>query len=209
MSSRSGRSYMTGTSNSSKMARRPRAPVLRSKARSATASRASGSKTRSAPSIEKSCWYCLTRLLRGSVSTRTSDSRSRLSTVATTGRRPMNSGIRPNFTKSSGRTWEKRSTRSRSAWVSRLAPKPTPFLPTRSPMTFSRPANAPATMKSTLDVSSWMNSWFGCLRPPCGGMAATVPSRIFNSACCTPSPETSRVIDGLSPLREILSISST
>ena len=37
---------------------------------------------------------------------------------------------------------------------------------------------------------------------------AVVPSRILSSACCTPSPETSRVIDGFSPLRAILSISS-
>ena len=37
---------------------------------------------------------------------------------------------------------------------------------------------------------------------------AIVPSISFSSACCTPSPDTSRVIDGLSLLREILSISS-
>jgi hypothetical protein len=30
----------------------------------------------------------------------------------------------------------------------------------------------------------------------------------LSNACCTPSPDTSRVIDGLSDLREILSISS-
>ena len=41
-----------------------------------------------------------------------------------------------------------------------------------------------------------------------GGTLATVPSMIFSKACCTPSPETSRVIDGLSDLRVILSISS-
>jgi hypothetical protein len=35
-----------------------------------------------------------------------------------------------------------------------------------------------------------------------------VPSISFSRACCTPSPDTSRVIDGLSDLREILSISS-
>ena len=40
------------------------------------------------------------------------------------------------------------------------------------------------------------------------GTDATVPSRIFSSACWTPSPETSRVIDGLSALRAILSTSS-
>ena len=42
---------------------------------------------------------------------------------------------------------------------------------------------------------------------PCGGTLATVPSTIFSSACCTPSPETSRVIEGFSLLRAILSIS--
>jgi len=41
-----------------------------------------------------------------------------------------------------------------------------------------------------------------------GGTDAVVPSRIFSSACCTPSPDTSRVIDGFSLLRAILSISS-
>src|SRR6266516_5876338 len=44
--------------------------------------------------------------------------------------------------------------------------------------------------------------------PPCGGTDAMVPSMILSSACCTPSPETSRVIEGLSDLRLILSISS-
>src|SRR5260364_442110 len=38
----------------------------------------------------------------------------------------------------------------------------------------------------------------GCLRPPWGGTDAIVPSISFSSACCTPSPETSRVIEGLS-----------
>ena len=37
---------------------------------------------------------------------------------------------------------------------------------------------------------------------------AVVPSKIFSSACWTPSPETSLVIDGFSDLRAILSISS-
>jgi hypothetical protein len=37
---------------------------------------------------------------------------------------------------------------------------------------------------------------------------AVVPSISLSSACCTPSPETSRVIEGLSALRLILSISS-
>ena len=78
----------------------------------------------------------------------------------------------------------------------------------RLSMIFSMPAKAPPQMNRMLVVSIWMNSWWGCLRPPCGGTEAVVPSRIFSSACCTPSPETSRVIDGFSLLRAILSISS-
>jgi hypothetical protein len=87
-------------------------------------------------------------------------------------------------------------------------PKPTAFLPIRFAMILSIPANAPPQMKRMFVVSIERNSWCGCLRPPCGGTEATVPSRIFRSACWTPSPETSRVIDGLSALRAILSTSS-
>ncbi len=78
----------------------------------------------------------------------------------------------------------------------------------RCSITFSRPAKAPPQMNRMLVVSICRKSWFGCLRPPCGGTLAIVPSISLSSACCTPSPETSRVIDGLSDLREILSISS-
>ena len=46
------------------------------------------------------------------------------------------------------------------------------------------------------------------LAAPLGGMLASVPSMILSSACWTPSPDTSRVMDGPSALREILSISS-
>ena len=72
----------------------------------------------------------------------------------------------------------------------------------------SRPQKAPPQMKRMFDVSICRNSCCGCLRPPFGGTLAIVPSMILSSACCTPSPETSRVIDGFSLLRAILSISS-
>ena len=75
-------------------------------------------------------------------------------------------------------------------------------------MMCSSPEKAPPTTKRMLVVSIWMNSWCGCLRPPCGGTEAVVPSMIFSSACWTPSPETSRVIEGFSALRATLSISS-
>ena len=83
-----------------------------------------------------------------------------------------------------------------------------PDFPTRPSMILSSPTNAPPQMNRMFVVSTWMNSWWGCFRPPWGGTLATVPSRILSSACCTPSPETSRVIDGFSDLRAILSISS-
>ena len=86
--------------------------------------------------------------------------------------------------------------------------KPTPLWPMRRSITLSRFANAPPQMNNTFVVSIVRNSWCGCLRPPWGGTEAVVPSRIFSSACCTPSPDTSRVIDGLSALRAILSTSS-
>src|SRR6266568_2636128 len=70
------------------------------------------------------------------------------------------------------------------------------------------PSNAPPQMKRMSLVLTWMYSCCGCLRPPCGGTLATVPSRILSSACCTPSPETSRVMLGFSDFSAILSISS-
>ena len=51
--------------------------------------------------------------------------------------------------------------------------KPTPLWPMRLSMICSSPANAPPQMNSMFVVSIWMNSWCGCLRPPCGGTDAT------------------------------------
>ena len=95
---------------------------------------------------------------------------------------------------------------SRVARIS--AAKPTPVCPLRDSMMRSIPAKAPPQMNRMFPVSIWMNSWWGCLRPPWGGTEAVVPSRILSSACWTPSPDTSRVIDGFSDLRATLSISS-
>ena len=75
-------------------------------------------------------------------------------------------------------------------------------------MIFSSPANAPPQMKRMLEVSTCRNSCWVCLPPPCGVTVAMVPSMILSSACCTPSPDTSRVTEGLPDLRLILSISS-
>ena len=75
----------------------PRAPVLRSSAREATASMAASVSSSSTPSRLKRYWYWETRAFLGSVMTRTSSRTPRSWTVAMTGRRPMNSGMRPNL----------------------------------------------------------------------------------------------------------------
>ena len=72
----------------------------------------------------------------------------------------------------------------------------------------SIPSKAPPAMNKIFCVFTSTNFWSGCFLPPFGGTFTTVPSSNLSKACCTPSPETSRVIDGLSLLRAILSISS-
>ena len=172
------------------------------------ASRASSVKTRSTLSIPSRALYCLTRLFLGSFRTRTRVASSRSSSTVMTGRRPISSGIRPNLTRSWGSTL-----RSRAFWAAeevsfRLLPKPRAELSVRRWMYLSSPSKAPPQMNRMLVVSIWMNSCWGCLRPPWGGTLLTVPSMILSRACCTPSPPTSRVMEGFSLLRVILSISS-
>ena len=75
-------------------------------------------------------------------------------------------------------------------------------------ITRSIPSKAPPAMNNICSVFTSINFWSGCLRPPFGGTLTTVPSNSFKRACCTPSPDTSLVIEGLSLLRAILSISS-
>src|SRR5438105_844978 len=47
-------------------------------------------------------------------------------------------------------------------------------------------------MKRMFEVSTWMYSCWLYFLPPRGVTLAGVPSMIFSSACCTPSPPTSR-----------------
>ena len=61
-------------------------------------------------------------------------------------------------------------------------PKPSCFSFTRCEIIFSRPSKAPPQMNRMLLVSIGIISWLGCLRPPFGGMFATVPSIILSSA---------------------------
>ena len=87
-----------------------------------------------------------------------SASRSRLCTLVMTGRRPTNSGIMPNLSRSSGITSANASAAGWSLRTRSFAPKPIPLLPTLCSMIFSRPENDPPQMNSTFVVSIWMNS---------------------------------------------------
>ena len=95
--------------------RRPRAPVLRAIALVATECSASSVKVSFTPSMSNSRRYCLTSAFFGFVRISISAPSSRSSSVATTGRRPMNSGIRPNFSRSSGSTSRRMSPVRRSS----------------------------------------------------------------------------------------------
>mmetsp|Transcript_33191 Transcript_33191/g.87224 ORF Transcript_33191/g.87224 Transcript_33191/m.87224 type:complete len:241 (+) Transcript_33191:1195-1917(+) len=78
----------------------------------------------------------------------------------------------------------------------------------RSEMIFCSPVKAPPQMNRMLLVSMATCSVRGFLRPPRSGTLTVVPSSILSKACCTPSPETSRVIAMASERRASLSISS-
>ena len=143
-------------------ARRPRAPVLRARALRANARRASGSNVSFTWSIASSFWYCFTRQFFGSVNTRTRSSSLNSPIAVMTGRRPVNSGMRPNLMRSSG--WTFRFALSTfcteaSAFGAPSVPaasKPMTDLPLRSATILSRPTNAPPTMNRMFEVSTWM-----------------------------------------------------
>ena len=89
-----------------------------------------------------------------------------------------------------------------------FAPKPMDISEPLLAITFSNPAKAPPQINKIFVVSTCKNSCCGCFLPPCGGTLAIVPYIILSKACCTPSPDTSLVIEGFSDFLLILSTSS-
>ena len=84
-----------------------------------------------------------------------------------------------------------------------------PTLSVRFWMTFSRPLNAHRRNEQDVgrvDLHEFLIRVFPAAL--WRHREAIVPSMSFSKACWTPSPLTSRVIDGLSDFLEILSISS-
>src|SRR6266567_3725031 len=122
--SRLGRSNIVSSRIPSMIERSPRAPVLRSMALRAMAPSASSASVRSIDSISNSRWYCFTSAFLGWVRMSLREGSSRSSSVATTGSRPTNSGIKPYFNRSSGSTSRKISPAFRSSGARTLALKP-------------------------------------------------------------------------------------
>ena len=196
------------------MARRPRAPDFRAWAFSAMRRIAVSVKRSFTFSNLRSFWYCLTRAFLGSVSTWMRSSTPSGSITATTGRRPMNSGMSPNLSRSSVLTCLSRPRRC-SMLSGSVRPSigcsranPTDRRPMRCSMMRSRPSKLPPTMNRMFFVSICTCSWLGSRLLPRTWMLATVPSRILSSACCTPSPDTSRLTEDVKLFLESLSISS-
>ena len=100
-----------------------------------------------------------------------------------TGKRPISSGIIPNSRMSSVCTSGRISARSCSFLSPQTEPKPIVLRPSRLRMMSSTPLNVPPQMNRMFVVSIWMYCCSGCLRPPCGGTLAVVPSSIFSKAC--------------------------
>ena len=137
-----------------------------------------------------------------------SASLSSISSDTVTGTRPINSGISPNLVKSPGSTILKSSSIDFEFFST--TSELNPMLPFESLFStiFSSPSKAPPQINNIFVVSICISSCCGCFLPPCGGTEAMLPSSILSSACCTPSPDTSLVMDTFSDFFVILSISS-
>ena len=126
-SRREGSSNWTSISVSSRIERRPRAPVSRSSALSAIAPSESSWKLSSISSNSKKRWNWRVSALRGSVRIVIRSSRVSWWIAAITGSRPMNSGISPYSIRSSGSTCSNSSPVSFWLFEVTSAPKPDPL----------------------------------------------------------------------------------
>mmetsp|Transcript_9916 Transcript_9916/g.34569 ORF Transcript_9916/g.34569 Transcript_9916/m.34569 type:complete len:308 (+) Transcript_9916:1594-2517(+) len=199
---------MASFSKFSNLLRSPLAPVPCARTFRASAMSAPRVKCSSVLSMRNCCLNCLVMAFLGSVSTATRSSSVSSLRVASTGNRPTNSGIRPCLMRSVLSTLSSASLSGLASLAHTFSPKPMEPTLAREATVLSSPTKAPPHMKRMSLVSIWMCSPLGFFRPPFSGTFTTVPSSILRSACCTPSPETSRVMELLSLLRAILSISS-
>ena len=136
----------------------PLAPVFLSIALSTISSNALSSNSSSTSSIWNSFLYCFTNAFFGFVTISINAFLSNSSSVAIIGKRPTNSGINPNFSKSCGNICLKISLLFKSLLLSITAPKPIDFLPILSFTIFSNPSKAPPQINNIFEVSTCKNS---------------------------------------------------
>ena len=165
------------------MERNPRAPNLYCIACSTMYTRASCSNVNETPSISKSFSYCFTNAFLGSVKIDNKAVVSNGFKYVTTGRRPNNSGIRPNDFKSWAVTYFMIWSFSNDSWKVSSPEKPIGREFKRFAMWRSMPSKAPPQMNKMFSVLTAIIFWSGCLRPPCGGTFTIDPSNNFKSAC--------------------------
>ena len=171
---RPGSSYIVLSSTSSRIARRPRAPVPRSSAWSAMASSAvAGELELDVFELEHLAVLLDERVLRLGEDL---DQRVAVEAAHRADHRQAADelGDHPELDEVLRQHLGEQLAGIAARPCERTVPwKPTPLWPMRLSMICSSPANAPPQMNRTLVVSIWMNSWCGCLRPPWGGTDAT------------------------------------
>ena len=176
---------------SSKIARSARAPVCFSNAIFAIAWSAPSSNSSFTSSSASNFWYCFKIAFFGSFKIWTSISSDRPSSVKIIGRRPKNSGIIPNFFKSSTVTLFK-SLLSLSYLSFKSAMNPIEAcLFKRSLIMDSRSGNAPPQINKIFLVSTVASGTIAFLLLAPTGTSTSLPSKSFNIPCCTASPLTS------------------
>ena len=123
--------------------------------------------------------YCLTMAFLGSVRIISSSSSDNASRVLTTGR-PADEFRNQSETEQIFRFDRVDGFPRDGLGVAKIAGmKSHVFPPSRRWTILSKPTKAPPQMKRIFSVFTWMYSWWGCLRPPCGGTLQTVPSKNF------------------------------
>ena len=116
------------------------------------------------------------------------------SSVTMTGRRPINSGINPNFLKSSAVTLLKTSSSSSySSPKSATNPMELDFL-SLSFITSVRRGKAPPQIKRMLLVSTVVIGTIAFFDEAPTGTSISAPSKSFSIPCCTDSPFISRFV---------------
>ena len=105
----------------------------------------------------------------------------------------MNSGIMPNLIRSSVRAMRAQRVLVDPRPCRCCAPKPRPRSPTRRRTISSTPLNAPRADEQDVGRVDLDQLLLRAVARAVGRDRRCLPSRILSSACCTPSPETSRV----------------